>query len=277
MAWLHSGHDSPLLASELHWPYGTTECWVSLTEYLLIPQMIGIRESCLVQYCWQCTVVVAIGTCCSSTHRNLTTEKFSERPGKVVGYLTSKATILKDTKSSPWWSCAGCLLNLHVSQHSFQDDLFHALPRHRGEGHWPIVPQVFFLLFLKMGVTFPFFQSPRASSDRHDFSNTNGRWLGKHIRQFLQNPGMHVIRPCGFVHIQPREVVLDLICSYSRRSFSPPAPPRRSGAQEAWETWLPMKCEAKNSLSTSAFSMSVQTSSPSSFVRGGTRFLAFLF
>ncbi|KAK4806896.1 hypothetical protein QYF61_012628 [Mycteria americana] len=44
---------------------------------------MGIRESRLVRYCRRCTVVVAIGTCCSSTLSNPTTEGSSERRGKV--------------------------------------------------------------------------------------------------------------------------------------------------------------------------------------------------
>ncbi|KAK4806904.1 hypothetical protein QYF61_012625 [Mycteria americana] len=43
---------------------------------------MGIRESRLVRYCCWCTVVVALGTCCSSTLSNPTTEGSSERPGK---------------------------------------------------------------------------------------------------------------------------------------------------------------------------------------------------
>ncbi|KAK4810457.1 hypothetical protein QYF61_004237 [Mycteria americana] len=49
-----------------------------------ISSWMGIRESRLVRYCLQCTVVVAIGTCCSLTLSTPTTEGSSERPGKPV-------------------------------------------------------------------------------------------------------------------------------------------------------------------------------------------------
>ncbi|KAK4811340.1 hypothetical protein QYF61_024476 [Mycteria americana] len=63
-----------------------------------ISSWMGIRESRLVRYCLWCTVVVAIGTCCSSTLSNPTTEGSSERPGKVDSCLISsfsKAAIPK--------------------------------------------------------------------------------------------------------------------------------------------------------------------------------------
>ena len=50
------------------------------------------------RYCRRCTVVVAIGTCWSSTFSNPTTEGSSERPGKVDSCLISsisKAAIPK--------------------------------------------------------------------------------------------------------------------------------------------------------------------------------------
>ena len=39
----------------------------------------------------------------------------------------------------------------HVIKHVVQEDLFHDLPRYRGETHRPIVPQVLLALFLING------------------------------------------------------------------------------------------------------------------------------
>ena len=41
---------------------------------------MGSKESLLVWYCCLCTVFVAIGTCCSFTHSNPTTDGSSDRP-----------------------------------------------------------------------------------------------------------------------------------------------------------------------------------------------------
>ncbi|KAK4806860.1 hypothetical protein QYF61_012581, partial [Mycteria americana] len=63
-----------------------------------ISSRMGIRESRLVRYCLRCTVVVAIGTCCSLTLSNPTTEGSSERLGKVDSCFissVSKAAIRK--------------------------------------------------------------------------------------------------------------------------------------------------------------------------------------
>ena len=45
----------------------------------------------------------------------------------------------------------------HVIEHVIQEDLFHNLPRHRGETHWPVVPWVLLAPFLVNGsdVTLP--------------------------------------------------------------------------------------------------------------------------
>ena len=39
----------------------------------------------------------------------------------------------------------------HVIKHVIQEDLLHDLPRHRGETHWPVVPQVLLAPFLING------------------------------------------------------------------------------------------------------------------------------
>lgn len=44
---------------------------------------MGTRESWFVWYCWQCTILVATGTCCYSTCSNPTMKESSERPGRV--------------------------------------------------------------------------------------------------------------------------------------------------------------------------------------------------
>jgi len=53
---------------------------------------MGRRESRLVRHCHRRTVVVAIGTCCSSTLSNPTTEGSSKRPGKMDSCLISSVS-----------------------------------------------------------------------------------------------------------------------------------------------------------------------------------------
>lgn len=45
------------------------------------------RGSWTVQYCWQCTFMAAVGTCCSLMHSNPTTEGSYEKWGKVNNCL----------------------------------------------------------------------------------------------------------------------------------------------------------------------------------------------
>jgi len=55
----------------------------------------------------------------------------------------------------------------HVLQHVFQKDLFHDLPRLRGEAHWPLVPQILLPPFLVNASGVSLFLVP----DSHNFSN----------------------------------------------------------------------------------------------------------
>jgi len=75
-----------------------------------------------------------------------------------------------------------------------------------------------------------------------------------------------IICPHSLVWIQLHEVVLDLFHSYTRKNFLPWPSHRSSRTWEAWEAWLAVKTEAKNSLSTSAYSKSEEASCPFSFV-----------
>ena len=69
-------------------------------------------------------------------------------------------------------------------------------------------------------------------------------------------------------HVQSHEAVLDFDLLFSYMWGMLPHPPSRcSGMWETWETWLIVKAEAKNSLSTSAFSMPNADTSPFSFIR----------
>ena len=69
-------------------------------------------------------------------------------------------------------------------------------------------------------------------------------------------------------HVQSHEAVLDLdlLFSYMWGMLTHPLS-RCSGMWETWETWLIVKVEVKNSLSTSAFSMPNADTSPFSFIR----------
>ena len=53
---------------------------------------MGIRESLLVQYCLRCTVVVAIGICCSWAINTSTAERSCERVGKVDNCFLSSVS-----------------------------------------------------------------------------------------------------------------------------------------------------------------------------------------
>jgi len=103
----------------------------------------------------------------------------------------------------------------------------------------------------------------------------DGEWLGNHISLRLQNSGVHIIQPHKLVHIHSHEAVSNLHCFYNGEDFGPQFPPRGSGMWEVWESWLPVKTQVKNSLSTSAPSISVVVSSPFSFIRGGMLSLTF--
>ncbi|KAK4806148.1 hypothetical protein QYF61_001071 [Mycteria americana] len=80
---------------------------------------MGIRESRLVRYRLQCTVMVAIGTCCSSTFSNPTTEGSSERPGKAK----------QDRISYQWDRDPGIHFGSDYMQKLFQEALFESCER----------------------------------------------------------------------------------------------------------------------------------------------------
>jgi len=66
---------------------------------------MGRRKSRLVRYCRRCTVVVAIGTCCSSTLSNPTMEGSSERPGKMDKSLISSVSTAAMPKAHRYPFC----------------------------------------------------------------------------------------------------------------------------------------------------------------------------
>jgi len=55
--------------------------------------------------------------------------------------------------------------------HSFSKDLFHVLPRHRGEADRSVVPRILLSTVFKMGTVFPSLQSSGTSPHCHDLSN----------------------------------------------------------------------------------------------------------
>jgi len=101
--------------------------------------------------------------------------------------------------------------------------------------------------------------------------------LDNHIRQLLLDPEMHDIQPHRLVYIQSHEATLGLLFSYSGGIFPPQTPPKVSRMWKMWDSWLPVKTEARNWLSITAFSMSVVASFPFSFFRGNTLSLVCLF
>lgn len=111
---LHTGHVG-LLKGE----------WVLLMTPWLSSQQISLwMESYLVGYCCQCTVVVAIGTSCSSTFSNSTIQGSSERLGKEGTCLISSICRTARQKAQPFWPlkhpllslCQGCIESLDQSQ-----------------------------------------------------------------------------------------------------------------------------------------------------------------
>lgn len=59
---------------------------------------------------------------------------------------------------------------LHMLLYSFQEVLFHCIPRHRLETHWLVFSHAF-LSFLKVEAMVLFYQPPGTSLGSHDFSN----------------------------------------------------------------------------------------------------------
>lgn len=51
-------------------------------------------------------------------------------------------------------------------------------------------------------------------------TSRNGEQLGNHNSQFFQNLGMHVIWPHRHIHIQPSDVISDLLWLFSERDFA---------------------------------------------------------
>lgn len=103
----------------------------------------------------------------------------------------------------PWWSHAGCLGSpAHPSSAitSFHKDLFHDIPRHRGDVHQSVVPQVFLSIFLKNRSDISFFPVTRDFAWQPSIFKYDG--AGWHIGQFLPDPEMHIIQPHRLVHIQ---------------------------------------------------------------------------
>jgi len=88
---------------------------------------------------------------------------------------------------------------------------------------------------------------------------------------------MNLVLPHRHVLIQPHRVVLDLLCSSSRNRFSFDPCLEIQEHERCGKPDCQWKLRQKNSLSTSAFSMSAEASSSFSFIRGSMTPLAFLF
>ncbi|KAK4828375.1 hypothetical protein QYF61_026113 [Mycteria americana] len=98
---------------------------------------MGIRKFRLVRYRLQCTIVVAIGSPCSSTLSNTTTEGSSERPGKGDSCFISsiaKAAIPK-AHHYPFGSLKYPLLSI-ANELAHDDGALHTKFRHMGLVHW---------------------------------------------------------------------------------------------------------------------------------------------
>lgn len=125
-----------------------------------------------------------------------------------------------------------------------------------------------FLHFLQIRVMFPFLQLQRTLLVVHDFSNMIESGLATTSAHFLRTLRIHVIQSHRFVHIQSHGAVLNLLFAYSVRKFFSSNTSPNWGMWKLWEALL-RQTEAKNLLSTSAFSTSVAACSPFSFIRGG--------
>lgn len=114
----------------------------------------------------------------------------------------------------------------------------------------------------------PFLQLQETLPDIHYFSNMTESGLATTLASLLRTLSIYVIQSQKFVHIQSHEAVLNLLFAYNNRKFFSSNTFPGSETWKLWEAWL-RQTEAKNLLSTSAFSMSVTACSPFSFIRGG--------
>jgi len=85
-------------------------------------------------------------------------------------------------------------------------------------------PWSFFLPFLKMGVVFPFFQSPGTLLGSHDFSNMMESILILHqsVSSGCWDGTTDFFRPHRLLCVQLHPVVSNLLFSYTERDFPPP-------------------------------------------------------
>lgn len=126
-----------------------------------------------------------------------------------------------------------------------------------------------------MFVISPFLQSLRTSSDCNDFSNM--------MKSGLAIMSANSIRTLGCISLGPTDLHMFTFFKWSQTWSStiggtsfPQSLPQGLQTWEMWEVRLTVKTEAKKgNLSTSAFSMSVITSSPVVFIGVGS--LIFLF
>jgi len=99
-----------------------------------------------------------------------------------------------------------------------QDDLLLVPPRHRCEAHRSVVPWVFLSSFLKNGSDAFLFAITKDFTWKYDFSNTMGSSLATTPSSFFRILRCMYLGPHRPVHIQPHQVVSDLLCTYSSSS-----------------------------------------------------------
>lgn len=119
---------------------------------------------------------------------------------------------------------------------------------------------------------FPFFQSMRTSPDFHDFKNMMDSGLKTMSASFLKTLGCMSSGPIDFISGPGFAPHLEW------EGFIQPPPTQRTGDLErSRKPQVPVKSEAKNSLSISDFSTSDTTSSRFLPIRGNTVSSLFLY
>lgn len=125
---------------------------------------------------------------------------------------------------------------------------------HKSEDHWTVAPHVLPTQCLKNKCPGSFLWSPETTSDSTDLPNMMESILASTSACFLRTQ-MPVVWPHRLVQVQFHQVALNFLFSYSGRNVVLPAPSWRDMRDQ--EPHLLVQTEAKNLLSTLAFSMAL--------------------
>ena len=109
----------------------------------------------------------------------------------------------------------------HMPYHSFEEDLFHDLPWHRGETDRSVAPRVIFFNLFKNGCDFTFFQLLGTPSGCHDISIIIESGLATTSANCLRTlMMMHIIETHRPIDVHVPQTVVNLNFAYSGRDVA---------------------------------------------------------